>query len=331
MPRADELRIFRRNAEWALVAATALELELVGSLAEKPASPLELADRLSLDPRGTETLLGALEALSIVRPEGGQFRLTGEGRAFLIDKDSPDYEADSLRHWLATIRRWAADLPAAVSGRRPQEENDGRSDRLSEEHIAAFMAAMDNKPAGLVESVCDALQSEAPSARTVLDLGGGPGTLARELARRGLSVTLLDRPEVVEHVAGSYGFDSDPGVRLIGGDFLNEIPAGDWDVVLLANITHIYGRDTNADLIKRAGTRLAESGTLAILDFVRGRSEFAALFAITMLLSTESGGTYGLPCYRAWLDAAGLCDVRCVTVSRDADLILGKRSTRETT
>lgn len=325
----DELRSFRRHAEWALVVATALELGLIETLAERGGSPREVADRLSLDPRGTEVLLRSLEPLAIVRRDGQRFRLTGSGRAFLIDRDSPDYQADSLLHWLAGLRRWAAELPAAVRGSRTRGEEDPESSGTSGQRVAAFMAAMNNKPPGLVQAVCDAVCTSAPSARSLLDLGGGPGTFARAFAGRGLAVTLLDRPEVVEHVRRSYGLEFHPGIELIQGDFLSEIPSRQWDVILLANITHIYDEATNARLIERAAARLAAGGTLAILDFVRGRADFAALFAVTMLLNTESGGTYDLPCYRTWLAGAGLRYLGCLRVSPEADLVLGRRQVAE--
>ena len=56
---------------------------------------------------------------------------------------------------------------------------------------------------------------------------------------------------------------------------------------------------------------------MAIVDFVRGVSEFAPLFALTMLLSTDDGSTWSLPEYSSWLLGAGLERVRCTTIRPD--------------
>jgi hypothetical protein len=60
---------------------------------------------------------------------------------------------------------------------------------------------------------------------------------------------------------------------------------------------------------------------VAVVDFVRGISEFAPLFALTMLLSTDGGGTWSLPEYTGWLHDAGLERVRCVTIGPDFQMI----------
>jgi hypothetical protein len=62
-------------------------------------------------------------------------------------------------------------------------------------------------------------------------------------------------------------------------------------------------------------------GCIAILDFVRGLSEFAALFAITMLLATEAGGTYTLEEYGSWLGEAGFTGIRCTAISNETHLV----------
>ena len=326
MTGIDRLREFRRGAEWAIAAATALELGLVDALADGPVSPDDLATRLSLDPRGTSALLGVLEGLGAARRDPEGWRLTGPARARLVDPDTPDFEGESLRHWLRTVRRWAADLPGAVRrGHGPERPGPGQG-AGGREDLAAFLAAMANRSPAMVEAVADRIFAVAPRARTLLDVGGGPGAYARGLAERGLQVTLFDRPEVIALVSEAYGLADAPGISLAGGDFLESLPEGPYDVVLLANVTHIYGPAENEGLVRRAASRLAPGGTLAVLDFVRGESEFAPLFALTMLLSTEAGGTWSRADYATWMEAAGLTGVRCGSVGPDAQLVTAHRA-----
>jgi len=305
------------------VAATGLEMGLIEALSEGPTTAEALAGRLDLAARGVRILLGALEELALVRfdPEG--VVLTGIGRARLVDRDTPDFEGDALRFWLRSLRRWTDGLPEAVRTGAPQVGPGGRSP----EGLAAFMAAMANKDPGLVEAAVEACLERVPDARTVLDLGGGPGTFSRAFARRGLQAVLFDQPEVIEHVRGAYGLDGEPGIELRAGDFLDPFPEGEFDVVFIGNITHIYDEPTNARLVADAAGVLRPGGLLAILDFVRGQSPFAALFAVTMLLNSRHGGdTYDRSTYQAWLADAGLAAARFRRLDEDRHLVTALRS-----
>jgi len=284
MPRLEALRDYRRHAEWAFVPAIALELGVVDALADGPESAGGLAASLGLSSRGVDALLGALAELGAVRQEGDLYRLTGGGRAYLLDPTSPDFQRPSLLHWLAGIRRWS-------------------------------------KPGEVVERVVREVVRRAGSPRSLLDLGGGPGSFARAFAALGIRTTLYDRPDVIAHVRSAFALDEVTDLELAEGDFLERIPPGPFDVVLAANISHIYSAEANRLLFRRAADSVAPGGCIAILDFVRGRSEFAALFAITMLLATEAGGTYTLEEYGSWLGETGFTGIRCTAISNETHLV----------
>lgn len=326
MPSPHDLKAFRRHAEWAVVTVTALEEGLIDALAEEPSGTAGLARRLELDPRATGIVMGVLEAMGLVRaePEEG-WRLTGVARGLLVDSDTLDFQRDAVLFWLQNLRDWAANLPEALrDGRPPVTEPRGR-EQSEEESLARFQAAMASKSDELVRSVVDACLERAPSTGTVLDLGGGPGTFTREFLRRGWDGLLMDRPEVVDHVADRYGLAGLEGLELVGADFQETLPDGEFEVVLLANITHIYPAAENAELLRRVAGVVAPGGVLAILDFVRGVVPFASLFAVTMLMNTERGGTYGLREYEAWLEDAGLREVRCRTVEEERQVVTAVR------
>jgi SAM-dependent methyltransferase len=328
MAELSDLPRFRRGAEWALAVGVALELGLFEALAPGSADSEALARGLQLDPRGVATLLGALEPVGAVVRDGRAWRLTGPARARFVDRDTPDYDADRLRHWMRSMRRWTSELgPTIREGVSPDtgKKPDGVARRG--EDLERFMAAMANRPAEWVAAIADAVRMAAPSARTLLDAGGGPGILSRALVERGFRVTLMDRPEVIEFVADRYGLAEAEGIRLLSGDFHSELPTGGFDVALFSNVSHIFGAEKNRELVDRAARALSPGGTLAIVDFVRGESEFAALFALTMLMVTEEGGTWDRADYESWLRAAGLERFRCVTVMPDVQLVTGHRTT----
>lgn len=326
MPTPHDLKAFRRHAEWAVVTVTALEEGLVDALSEEPAGTEDLARRLELDPRATGIVLGVLEEMGLVRAEpGGSWRLTGDARGLLVDSDTPDYQRDSVLFWLQNLRDWTANLPEALREGRPPVAEPRGEEQSEEEAMERFQAAMASKSPDLVGSVVDTCLERAPSTGTVLDLGGGPGAFTRELLRRGWEGVLMDRPEVIEHVSARFGLAKLEGLELVRGDFQESLPDGEFELVLLANITHIYPPAENAELLRRVAGVVAPGGVLAILDFVRGVVPFASLFAVTMLMNTERGGTYGLREYEAWLEGAGLEEVRCRTVEEERQVVTAVR------
>ena len=112
------------------------------------------------------------------------------------------------------------------------------------------------------------------------------------------------------------------GVESVGGDFLEALPPGPFDVVFCGNICHIYGPDQNRALFGRIGSVLRPGGRLAILDFLTGVSPDAAVFAVNMLVNTEGGGVWSAEEYRAWLGEAGLDLVDWVPIEGRTQLIL---------
>ncbi len=61
------------------------------------------------------------------------------------------------------------------------------------------------------------------------------------------------------------------------------------------------------------------------MDFVRGVSPFAPLFAVTMLLHTDAGNTYDVDAYSAWISAAGYGQLELDKVDEDRQLITARR------
>ena len=328
MSGVRDLKGARRGAEWALAVGTAQELGLLEALAGGPRSLEELAAERSLSRRGTTILLGVLEALALVRRDEEGYRLTGAGRARYVDRDTPDHEAAALRTWMGNVRLWASELGDAVRSGAPADEPGEGAGGSDAGDLGRFMATMDQKSPELVRAVADACVArlpEGPRGARGLDLGGGPGTFSRALAERGLRMTVADRPEVIDHVGTEYGLRDRDGIDLWRGDFLESLPDGPFDLILAANISHIFDDRTNARLVARLAERLEPAGVLALMDFVRGESDFAPLFAVTMLLRTESGNTHGRLDYERWLRTAGLEAIRVERMDEDRHLVSARR------
>jgi len=129
----------------------------------------------------------------------------------------------------------------------------------------------------------------------------------------GASVVVLDLPAIVESMSPTITAAED--IRMVAGDFTAALTTGSFDLVFLSSVTHIYGEAENRELFQRVAAVLGPGGRIAIADFVRGKSPFAALFAVNMLVNTETGGTWTREEYAAWLGGAGFGDVEVADVA----------------
>src|SRR3712207_3751105 len=117
------------------------------------------------------------------------------------------------------------------------------------------------------------------------------------------------------------------GISAVGGNFNEGLPEGPFDTAYLGSVSHMYGPEENLALIKRVADSLVPGGLIAIRDFIRGLSKGAALFAVNMLVNTESGDTYSEEEYISWLGTAGFERIEALPIpDRDTHLIVARRS-----
>ena len=138
-----------------------------------------------------------------------------------------------------------------------------------------------------------------PKFEHLLDVGGASGTwtLAFLRAVPGARATVFDLPDAIvqarERIAGTEFADR---IELVGGDFYtDDLPRGA-DFAWVSAIVHQHGREHNRRLFAKVHAALEPGARIAVRDVVmepcRTRPPMGALFAINMLVNTESGGTF---------------------------------------
>jgi SAM-dependent methyltransferase len=181
-----------------------------------------------------------------------------------------------------------------------------------------FSWAMHHRSTGVAPQV--AAQLNLRDAETLLDLGGGPGTYALAFLARNpkLRATVCDRAPALE-VAREIAASLKDGRRLSYRplDFMKQPIPGRYDVVWYSNVLHIYSPQENQRLFRQIVSALTPRGRLLIQDaFLFDRQGLhpaeTNLFAVTMLLFTETGNTYRLDEITRWLRAAGFGKVRLI-------------------
>lgn len=322
-----ELNAMRDTAEIATIVAAASQAGIFEGLMQGPASAHALAERLHLDERALGIVLAALADCQLVTARDGTYALTDVGRRTLGDPTSPDYVARGLPLWLGGLAAMVQ-LPEVLrTGRGPGTTMQGH-DR---ERLAHFMAGMAAAPHTRIQRVVDLCLARAPRARTALDVGGGPGLYARELASRGLEVTLFDTPETVDFVSDAYHLRDAKGIHLASGDAIaGPLPSGPFDLVLVSNVLHIYAPAQIRALLRNVAASTAAGGVIAIGETVRGVSPRAARFAIVMLLNTEGGNTYTAAEYEQWLREVGFDAMEMENADAERQLITAVKRTRST-
>lgn len=262
-------------------------LGLYAALAEGPAQPEALAQRLALDVAGTRALLEALAACEAVqRGRDGRYRLAPRAVRWL-DPRSPKYVGGYLEFNYAQWEWWTGLEDTVRSGRsvdihRFAPEDPRWRDYIHGLHQLARLAAPE---------VARAIPLPR-GARCVLDLGGGHGWFAAELCRRhaGLSATVLDLPgsarvgrELIaaaglsERVAFREGNLLDASVPLQGE--AGEPP----DAVLLFQVLHHLSHAQGVALLRRVRAALAPGGRLAVLEYLRGPGQEGATDASSLV------------------------------------------------
>ncbi len=292
--------------DWRMVATFDAAAE-VGLPEELPATPTEVANRLSLDERAVRILLGALSVWGIVEELDGSYSLNP-------DWSSDQGKAATLRHHARVLRTWSTQLDDRLRGTppSPSEMPPGRR-RLWLEALAA--GARDRAPL-----VVEACLGRLPNARRVLDLGGGHGEHACAFARRGLSVMLQNTEPTVD-LLKSIGLPC-LGVELFGGDFFETLPDERFDLVLCAGVTHIFDGTRNRLLYRRLASILAPGGGLAIVTFLPEHDPRALIFAVQMLAVSAGGNAHKESDYREWLEAEGYQEPEIRHLSNTANFLL---------
>jgi len=290
----DSASAYRRSA--ALRAA--LELDVFTALGDGPLDAAALAARCGAAPRGMRILCDALAALGILQKAEGRYLLTMEASIFL-NRTSPACMADGFLFLSSPhIQNAFRDLTSAV---RRGGTSQTASDVLAPEHefwldFARAMAPMMAFPA---ESIAQLLGAERGDRWNVLDIAAGHGIFGIAVGRQNqnATITAVDWPGVLDiartnaeaaGLAGRYR-------TLPGSAFDVEFGTG-YDVVLLTNFLHHFDPATNEGLLRRVHAALAPQGRVATLEFVpnedRLSPEFAAMFALNMLVHTPAGDAY---------------------------------------
>jgi predicted transcriptional regulator len=306
------LKVVNGYQQTCLVAA-AVELALFDEIAAGAETIDDLASRLRVDRSALARLIRALAAIGFVTQAEERVSLTGCGSA-LVDGGI----ASSIRSWtflvggeylqlwgnLARSVRTGAPVFESVFACSPWKHREDHP-ALNDAFNRVTSAEQTRAIAALLRAV------DLAECRCVMDVGGGHGNLlAGALTKHpGLGGILFDLPHVV---AGAEASLRKIGVaercRVIGGSFLERIPAGA-DVQILKHVLHNWDDERCGTILRNARAAIENDGKLLILENVVPADDVGAALPIVMLdihmLVVHGGRERTLAEYKALLESAG--------------------------
>ena len=251
-----------------------VELGLFDLLLERPRPSSELAALARLDEERVLRLLAAATAIGADRTAGRRSLRSrparcAVGRQSRGRRDGPPSRGPVPPTWpipVALLRR----SPAAIAPTGPTQlgavwgyaaNDDARA--LGDERVAAYSRLMSASQPLVAAQILDAY----PLRRhhVLMDVGGGEGTFAIEVARRHphLAVRVFDLPAVADRaLARIEDAGLSPRIAAFGGDFVRDpLPAGA-DIVTLVRVVHDHDDAQALALLRAVHAALPADGIL---------------------------------------------------------------------
>lgn len=297
------------------VILTANSLWIFDSL-KKASSAMEIARRLKIDPRATEILLDALTGLGLVsKSRDGLYRNSPLSNRYLV-KGPRLYQGDIIKHASTMWQNFSALDEVIMTGRPARRGFDHES----------FIMGMHNLTVLRTDSLIKAVGLKG--VKTMLDLGGGPGTNAIAMAKEGVKAFVFDLPKTIK-IAKKYArHEGVKGIRFIAGDFHIDSIGSGYDLILLSQIFHVYSAEENIALLRKCKTAINLGGRVVVQEFpineTRTTPPHSALFSVNMLVGTEKGRCYSPKEMKHWLGETGFKNI-VIKYLPETVLIMGER------
>jgi ubiquinone/menaquinone biosynthesis C-methylase UbiE len=295
----EELRGFRKmytGFTGARVILTANNLGVFDRL-KRPVSAKDMSKVLKTDPRATEILLDALAGIGLLlKSRDGRYKNTAISRRYLV-KGSRLYQGDIVKHASAMWENWSALDKVVRNGLPARRAMDNESFIMGMHNLTVLRTAELTKSIGL------------RGVKTMLDLGGGPGTNAISMAGKGVKATIFDLPATIKIAKKVARDEGVKGLKFISGDFhVNDIGSG-YDLILLSQIFHAFSEKENRALLQKCRAALNPEGRVVIQEFPIDNTmtspPHSALFSVNMLVATKDGRCYRPLELKEWLADAG--------------------------
>jgi SAM-dependent methyltransferase len=249
----------------------AAELGIADLLAEGPVSTQELAKATGTHEPSLYRVLRLLGALGVLDERQPRcFSLTVLGDRLRSGQPGGMRSWATFLEALGGVRPFGQILETIKTGRPGFDAVYGMGifDFLAEhpENAATFDAAMSERTAAFAPSIAQAY--DFSDMRTVVDVGGGKGTLLAEILRRHghLHGVLFEAPAVAARAQALLdATDIADRCEVLAGNFFERVPDRA-DCYLLANVLHDWDDARAIEILRNCRRSMARAGTVLIIE-----------------------------------------------------------------
>ncbi|MBW2614062.1 MAG: SAM-dependent methyltransferase [Deltaproteobacteria bacterium] len=289
---------------------TSVKLDLFTIIGKATLSGKAIAEKAGLDEMALARLLDALAAMQLLVKEDGHYKNTSAAVKFL-SKKSKSYIGHMINHHHHLMDSWTRMAESLKTG----QPNRRRASYSEEEERESFLMGM--FVIGMHTAPTLAGEIDLSGRRTLIDIGGGPGTFAIHFCLKNpeLKATVYDLPTTrpfAEKTIKKFGLAD--RINFLDGNYVEEDIEGAYDAAWLSHILHGEGPETCLEILKKTVSVLVPGGIICIHDFILHDTMdgplFPTLFSINMLLGTESGRSYSETQLMDMLEKAGVKEAR---------------------
>lgn len=304
----------------------AAKLRLADLLADGPRASNDLAVQTNTHPRSLHRLLRALASVGVFRENAaGQFETT-ELSDHLRDEPGSLHPV-ALMMGDEHFHSWGDLLHSVRTGQPAFDQRYGKPifDFLSENPARAqvFDAAMTGFHGP--ETAAMVAAYDFSEIETLVDVGGGNGTVLRAVLRRypRLRGILYDLPGVIERARQQIEQDGlADRCQTRAGSFFESSPAGG-DVYLMRHIIHDWNDEQCGTILKHIRRVIPKTGRLLIIEMViqPGNEQTAAKFLDLNMLVLPGGMERTADEYRELLARSGFRLDRIVPTPTEVSVV----------
>jgi len=321
MEPLDSARGFMKSR----IILTCVELDLF-TLIHRGVNTVDLiAEKVDINHRAVMRLLDAVTVYGYLKKEKNVYLLPTE--MMCLSKDHPGSILPMLLHMNELWDSWSLLTDSVIQGSNPHRVPVREKDEKS---LKAFIGAMHVIGESLSKEIAEYL--DLSSYQKLLDIGGASGTYTISFLKQNQNMTaiIFDLERVIP-MAKQRLEEADMlhRVDLASGDFYKDTLPGGCDLALLSAIIHQNSHAQNIDLYKKIYQALLPGGTLMIRDHVMDNDRInpagGAIFALNMLVATETGDTYTFDEISESLSEAGFTNVQQERYGGKMDCIITAR------
>jgi len=314
-----------------LVLEAAIRHRVFDVLDSGPKSVDEIHQATGASERGLSAILNVLVGLEfLAKDPQGLYSLTAESAAFLVST-KPGFQGGLIRHTSEhLLPKWLS-LNEIVATGKPADSVNQQS--TGSDFFEKFVNDIFPLSYPAAQALAHHLDLDAASGTpSVLDLAAGSGVWGIAVAQNSakVRVTAVDWAGVIPTTRNTVTrFGLADRFTFVQGDLLQAHFGTGYSVATLGHILHSEGIERSKALLKKTFDALAPHGTIAIAEFLvnpaRTGPVGGLIFAVNMLVNTDSGDTYSFEEIGAWLREAGFVDARTLDAPGPSPLILATK------